>query len=111
MPLHRLRMPLALVAAAMGLTTPALADVIDGHWCYVDGRRFSIAGSSITTPGGVQTQGEYTRHSFNYRAPPGELGAGQPILMLLRSETVLDLRVGSREAVPEVWRRCAPTTS
>ena len=95
----------------MLLSAPALADVIDGHWCQVDGRRFSIAGSSITTPGGTETQGEYTRHSFSYRVPPGEAGAGQPIMMLLRSETVLDLHTGSRQAAPEVWRRCTATTS
>jgi hypothetical protein len=107
----RSRLPIAVIAAASALATPALADVIDGHWCYGDGRSFSIAGPSITTPGGVQMQGDYTRHTFSYRIPPGEAGAGQFVWMLLRSETVLDLRVGSDAAQPEVWRRCTATTS
>ena len=32
----------------------ALADAIDGDWCHGDGRRLSINGPDIVTPGGFR---------------------------------------------------------
>lgn len=47
---------LAFVLAA----APALADAIDGDWCHTkDGRRFTIRGPEIVTPGGKKMQGDY----------------------------------------------------
>ncbi len=87
----------------------AQADAIDGHWCHEDGRRLSIQGRSIATPGGRQMEGEYSRHAFSYAAPAGEAQAGQIIAMQLRSETLVEMQPGA--APSEMWRRCTATTS
>jgi len=47
----------------------ALADAIDGDWCHGDGRRLSINGPDITTPGGTHLKGDYDRHHFSYVVP------------------------------------------
>ena len=62
-----LAVPLALVFAG-----PAFADAIDGNWCHVDGRRFTIRGPAITTPAGNSLQGNYDRHYFSYPIPASE---------------------------------------
>lgn len=101
------------LAAGVGLalTSPARADVIDGDWCHDDGRRFSISGATIVTPGGTTLRGDYTRHSFAYTIPPDEAGSGQPVTMMLRGETRVDVRVGGPNEPFQVWRRCSATTS
>ena len=100
-------------AFALGVilvTMPARADVIDGDWCQLDGRHFSIQGPNIVTVGGQRTQGDYTRHSFRYTVPANDPGAGQEIFMRLLNELTLSLSAG-REGTPEIWHRCKPTTS
>lgn len=87
----------------------ARGDAIDCHWCHEDGRRLSIQGPSIATPGGRQLEGEYSRHAFSYAAPAGEAQAGQTIALQLRSETLVEMRPGA--APMETWRRCTATTS
>jgi hypothetical protein len=91
----------------------AWADVIDGNWCHNDGRRFSIRGPEIVTPGGKTLAGNYSRHGFSYTAPAPEPGSGKTIVMALVNENTVRLRVG--ETVPgageEVWVRCAPSIS
>ena len=64
----------------------SLADVIDGDWCKADGKRMKIRGPEIVTPGGNQTRGDYTRHSFSYVVPAGEAGAGENVSIILLSE-------------------------
>ena len=61
----------------------ALADAIDGHWCHSDGRRFSIRGPEIVTPGGKVMEGNYSRHGFSYVVPTPEPGAGETTFMTL----------------------------
>jgi hypothetical protein len=107
---HALRIGSGL-AAVLALTSPARADVIDGDWCHDDGRRFSIRGPTIVTPGGTTLQGDYTRHSFEYTTPPNEAGSGQPVTMTLRSETRVDVRVGGPSDSFQAWHRCTATTS
>ena len=53
-------------------STLARADVIDGDWCNAEGKQMTIRGPEIVTPGGKQTRGDYTRHSFSYVIPAGE---------------------------------------
>ena len=89
---------------------PAFADVIDGYWCFPDGRRMAIEGPAIVTPGGTTTSGDYARHYFTYIAPPGDRDAGQTISMALLNEETVRLRVGNADA-SEVWHRCGPPTS
>ncbi|MDB5598279.1 MAG: hypothetical protein JWN71_323 [Xanthobacteraceae bacterium] len=105
----------AIVAGVVGLllwsTAPAMADSIDGDWCQPkDGRRFSIRGPAIVTPGGAKMEGDYQRHFFTYVVPAGEPSAGATIHMTLRGEMRVDLRVGDA-GEPEVWVRCSATTS
>jgi hypothetical protein len=51
------------------LSPIALADAIDGDWCDANGKRMSIRGPSIVTPGGQQISGNYSRHYFSYVIP------------------------------------------
>jgi hypothetical protein len=101
------------LAGALAMTTlaaPALADVIDGVWCFNDGRSLAIDGPSIITPGGNKIAGDYTRHSFFYTVPASEPNAGSVITMLLVNETTVNLWVGAAQqaGVAQVWRRCQP---
>lgn len=51
MTLIRRAFVLALAAAALMFpVSAALADQIDGHWCFTDGRVLSIDGAKIVTP-------------------------------------------------------------
>jgi len=92
------------------LAGPAFADSIDGAWCK-DGRRFSIRGPEIVTPGGKKMEGNYGRHSFSYTAPAPEAGAGQAIMMTLVNENTVHLVLGEAAATPETWVRCSPSVS
>ena len=94
----------------------ARADVIDGHWCYPDGRRISIQGPAIVTPGGSHIDGNYSRHFFSYVVPPSEPDAGQTVFMALMNEETVRLRLGAAPSYPadaseQVWHRCGPPTS
>ena len=81
-----------LLLAAIGVAflthiLPASADAIDGNWCRADGKRMSISGPAIVTPGGSKTQGNYSRHAFDYVIPAGEQGAGNNVAITLLGET------------------------
>lgn len=97
--------------ALLLLVSPALADAIDGNWCHTDGRRFSIRGPEIVTPGGKAMEGSYSRHWFSYIVPAPEPGTGQTIFMTLLNENTVHLRLGETSAIPETWIRCSPTIS
>ena len=88
-----------------GLIQPVVADAIDGDWCRSDGKRMTIRGPAIVTPGGQPTSGDYTRHYFSYVIPPGEPGAGATISIQLLGEYVAHARQGADGSVQE-WRRC-----
>jgi hypothetical protein len=105
---------LAILTAAASLTMLltsvhiSLADAIDGDWCRADGKRMKIRGPEIVTPGGSQTRGDYTRHSFSYVIPAGEAGAGETVSIILLSEYLAHARQGSDAAPIQVWNRCPP---
>ena len=106
---------LSVSAAVLAILLPgtALADAIDGHWCHKDGRRLTIDGPKIVTPGGTRMTGDYDRHGFAYVAPPKEPGAGRKITMQLIDEDTAISRTGpdSAKAVKQTWKRCGkPTT-
>jgi hypothetical protein len=108
---HRFLAVLTLSASfAMMLTSVqvSLADAIDGDWCRADGKRMKIRGPEITTPGGNQTRGDYSRHSFSYVIPAGEAGAGENVSIILLSEYLAHARQGSDTAPVQVWNRCPP---
>ena len=103
---------LAAVVCLAVLPTVASADAIDGTWCHNDGRRLSIRGPAIVTPGGKAMEGNYSRHWFSYVVPMPEPGAGETISMTLLNENTVHLRRG--ETAPEnteVWQRCLPSVS
>jgi hypothetical protein len=112
-----MRMQPVLPTAVMMLIlapTAALADAIDGNWCHPDGRRFTIQGPAITTPGGARLQGNYDRHHFSYQIPVPEPRAGESVFMTLMGEYLVHLRVGadaSSAGPVEAWKRCAPSIS
>jgi hypothetical protein len=99
-----------LGAAFFGFVQPARADAIDGDWCRAEGKRMTIRGPAIVTPGGRQTSGDYTRHSFSYVIPSGEAGAGATVSIQLLSEYLAYARRGA-DAPVEEWRRCQPDVS
>jgi hypothetical protein len=96
--------------ALVGSSTSALADAIDGDWCHANGKRMSIRGPEIVTPGGKQTRGDYSRHFFSYVIPPGESGAGETVSITLLSEYLAHARIGGDPTVHE-WHRCQPSVS
>jgi hypothetical protein len=95
----------------LGWVSTAHADAIDGRWCHPDGRRLTIRGRDIVTPGGMHMQGDYTRHSFAYVVPSGEPGPGETVSMVLLSEYLMHSRQGDSEAPVQAWNRCPPDIS
>jgi len=111
-----LRITLRLLAPAAALflfAGEAAADAIDGDWCQPkDGRRLSIRGAEIVTPGGKRMNGDYQRHFYSYVIPAPEPSAGQTVHMTLQDENTVHLRVGDGTAGDaEVWIRCSPSIS
>jgi hypothetical protein len=95
------------------ITSPAMADAIDGHWCAQDGRYVHISGPQIVTPGNNRVSGTYSRHNFSYVVPANEPAAGATITMDLLGEYLMHSYVGPRTAdsKPDVWNRCAARVS
>jgi hypothetical protein len=109
----RQRMLFAVVLAGVApfiFSHTAFADAIDGDWCRSNGERMTIHGSSIITPGGQQTSGDYSRHFFSYVIPAGEAGAGKTVSIQLLGEYLAHARQGAEAPVQE-WRRCQPGVS
>ena len=108
--MHRNRFLAALASiAVVALASPALADAIDGNWCRADGKRMSIDGPAIVTPGGHKITGDYSRHAFSYVVPGGEPGAGATVAIQLLGEHLAHARQGNGPI--EEWRRCPPGVS
>ena len=106
------RLLIVLAVAAMLLQTGVgHADAIDGNWCSTDGQRMSIVGEKITTPGGTQIRGNYSRHAFDYVVPAGEKGSGETVSIILRGEYLAISRQGSADGPLTEWRRCKETIS
>jgi len=109
--MHRLGAKLAGAAALLLFICPAFADAIDGNWCHQDGRRFSIRGPEIVTPGGKTMQGNYSRHYYSYVPVAPERGAGQAINMTLMNENTVHLQYGETNGATEVWLGCSQSIS
>lgn len=72
----------AIVLFLILAPSSALADAIDGEWRSPgDARQFRIAGTSITSPAGTQTTGNYSRHAFSYVVPSGDPGGEHAIAL------------------------------
>jgi len=109
--MRRLVKKVALSIFLAGLAVPAHADAIDGHWCHKDGRRFSIRGPEIITPGGKTMEGNYSRHCFSSVVPMLEPSSGQINIMTLLNENTVQTRVGETSTAQEIWIRCTPSIS
>lgn len=106
------RLRISLVAIATLLQTGVgHADAIDGDWCSTDGLRMSIRAEKITTPGGKQIEGNYSRHAFDYVVPAGENGSGDVVSIILRGEYLALSRQGSADGPLREWHRCKETIS
>ena len=104
------------VVAVSACPHGARADVIDGNWCYPDGRHFSIRGPDIVTPAGTAAKGNWSRHSFSYQVTPPESDGGQTVYMLLQDENTVVLAVGTQPMMSDpakiqIWHRCADQVS
>jgi hypothetical protein len=111
MPHRYCKLAAAVLAVAL-LSGPAFADAIDGDWCHHDGRRFSIRGPQLVTPGGKHMEGNYSRHWFSYVVPAPEPGGGQTVFMALLNENTVETRLGAETGgTAETWIRCSPSTS
>jgi hypothetical protein len=110
MRLRVIRLIVMTCPAVLGFVFPARADAIDGEWCHSEGKRMTIRGPAIVTPGGQRTNGDYARHSFSYVIPSGEAGAGGTVSIQLLSEHLAHARQGAEAPVQE-WRRCQPGVS
>jgi hypothetical protein len=101
------RLLIFFVATGMLLQTGVgHADAIDGDWCSADRMRMSISGEKITTPGGKQILGNYSRHAFDYVVPSGENGSGDIVSIILRGEYLALSRQGPTQGPLKEWHRC-----
>ena len=109
MAVHRILKPMLVAAALIAPAGAALADAIDGDWCFTpENKHMRIAGPKITTPAGTETMGQYSRHAFAYQVPDGDPGAGNAITMQLLNEEEVNVSVNG--AAPQMWRRCQVTS-
>ena len=94
----------------LAFSTPALADQLDGDWCFPsDGRNLNIQGDAIVTAHGTSTTGDYQRHTFSYTIPDSDPGAGGKIdIRQLNDETMILRQPDGSE---ETWKRCDLQTS
>ena len=102
----------AVMAALLLPAAPALADKIDGNWCFTDSRHMSIDGPAIVTPGGTSMTGEYDRHGFRYVVPAGEADAGAQVDMIQHDDYTIQVTTtpAGGAARTEIWKRCDLTT-
>ena len=108
--MHKGSLVLTVIGLIFGFSDLAFADAIDGDWCRAGGKRMSIRGPDIVTPGGQQTSGNYTRHSFSYVIPAGEEGAGTTMQIQLLNEHLAHARQVGDPSLQE-WQRCQPGVS
>lgn len=100
---------LAILAIALAtLAAPASADPLDGRWCMSGGRRMSISGHLVMTPGGARIRGEYDRGSLVYALPGREPGFALLVSLTPLDEERLSRATNRPGARPEIWHRCGP---
>jgi hypothetical protein len=95
----------ASLSMALGASGQALADQLDGDWCFPgDGRNLTIQGENIITPNGTRTTGDYARHTFRYVIPASDPGAGAEIFIRQLNDLTMVLR--QPDGTEETWKRC-----
>jgi hypothetical protein len=93
---------LPLASGAIAQSPPAL----DGDWCHADGKRLSVKGPDIVTPGGKPLRADYARTFASWVIPEGEPNAGMTITMMLLGSDRAHTREGAADTPPLEWRRC-----
>lgn len=88
--------------ASPGQGLPAL----DGNWCHADGKRLSVKGTDVITPGGKPLRADYARTFASWVIPDGELNAGMTVTMMLIGSDRAHTREGAADTPPQEWRRC-----
>ncbi|SMX36143.1 hypothetical protein [Maliponia aquimaris] len=87
----------------------AAADEISGEWCGPDGQSLTIRGARVLAPSGIETDGQYSRHRYEFTMPEGGRDAGQAVVVQqLSDEEVL---VSFDGGTPVSWSRCRAVTS
>lgn len=101
-----LRVLAVCLALAPGL---AAADEISGEWCGPDGQSLTIRGARVLAPSGIETDGLYSRHRYEFTMPEGGRDAGQAVVVQQLSEEEVLVSFGA--AAPVSWTRCRAVTS
>jgi len=99
-------------------TGPAAANgtdgAINGAWCSPDGKRITIDGTTVTTPGGNTVTGEDRGRAFRFVLPDGEFDAGTEIWLELEDSGNLRVsRLKDTTLGPpphDEWTRCDPVS-
>ena len=94
-----------VMAAAAQAQSPLPA--LDGDWCRADGKRLSVKGPDVVTPGGKPLRADYARAFASWVIPEGEPNAGITVTMMLVGSDRAHMREGAADTPPEEWRRCA----
>jgi hypothetical protein len=90
------------VSAALAQSLPGL----DGNWCHADGKRLTVKGADIVTPGGKPLRADYARTFASWVIPEGEPNAGMSVTMMLLGTDRAHTREGAADTPPQEWRRC-----
>lgn len=100
------------IAAAlfMCVSSPSQAQnllhALDGNWRHADGKRLSVKGPDVVTPGGKPLRADYARTFASWVIPEGEPNAGMTITMMLLGADRAHTREGAADTPPLEWRRC-----
>ena len=78
----------------------------DGDWCHADGKRLTVKGPDIVTPGGKSLRADYARTFASWVIPEGEPNAGMTVTMMLVGPDRAHTREGAADTPPLEWRRC-----
>ena len=100
------------IALSFAVSTPALADAINGDWCNGKDTIHIEFPASIRIQSGKDIAGACDRHNCRYTAPAGEKDAGAEVMMHVISdeEMLLMRRVGGTDGPIENWQRCRPVS-
>lgn len=97
-----------LALAFLAVPGSAFADELTGDWCNNEDGKLTIQGSRIITPGGMEVEGDYTRHRFEYTAPSGDWNGGGNIVIRQFSDELMELSVDGGPG--KKWTPCLVTS-
>jgi len=109
--IHRHARSIMSAACFVIVSTPAMADRIDGIWCKPNSsERMMIDGERVITPAGNEVTARYTRHAIEYDVPDGERPQGGRIHAAQLDDNRIDVarikRVQPEPPAHDIWTRC-----